>query len=97
MLPHINARVEAAGRIQRFRTKYWKLMYLKQHRDRTFEATVVEDGPFVSVSLPGEQVFIRAKREIFGEKVFPGKKFRVRLEKISPLDNEVRIAEALEA
>jgi len=97
MLPYINARVEAAGRIQRFRTKYWKLVYLKQHRDRAFESTVVEDGAFVSVSLPGEQVFIRAKREIFGEKVFAGKRFQVRLEKISPLDNEVRIAEALEA
>ncbi|MDY7002281.1 MAG: RNB domain-containing ribonuclease, partial [Thermodesulfobacteriota bacterium] len=97
MLPHINARVEAASRIQRFRTKYWKLVYLKQHRDQIFDAVVVEDGAFVSVSLPREQIFIRAKREIFGEKVFAGKKFQVRLEKISPLDNEVRIAEALES
>lgn len=96
MLPAITARVEAAGRIQRYRTRYWKLEYFRQRKDQLFSAVVVEDGQYVSATLPREQMFVRAPREMFGEKVYPGKRFAVRLGKVNPLLNEIRVMEAAE-
>ncbi|MEW5773531.1 MAG: ribonuclease catalytic domain-containing protein [Thermodesulfobacteriota bacterium] len=96
LLPVVTARVEAAGRIQRYRTRYWKLEYFRQRKDQTFSAVVVEDGPFVSATLPREQFFVRAPRDVFGEKVYPGQRFAVRLGKANPLLNEIRVMEAVE-
>jgi exoribonuclease-2 len=96
LLPVITARVEAASRIQRYRTRYWKLEYFRQRKDQFFSAVVVEDAQFVSATLPREQFFVRAPRDLFGEKVYPGKRFAVRLGKINPLLNEVRLMEAVE-
>lgn len=96
LLPGVTARVEAASRIQRYRTRYWKLEYFRQRKDRFFTAVVVEDGPLVSATLPREQFFVRAPRALFGEKVYPGKRFQVRLGKANPLLNEVRLMEAVE-
>jgi len=96
MLPMITARVEAAGRIQRYRTRYWKLVYLLQHKDQAFEAVVVDDGNLVTAALPREQIFVRAPRDIFGAKLYPGQRFLLRLARINPLENEIRVAEAWE-
>jgi len=96
LLPVVTARVEAASRIQRFRTRYWKLEYFRERKDQMFSAVVVEDGPFVSATLPREQLFVRAPRDLFGEKVYPGKRYSVRLGKVNPLLNEIRVMEAVE-
>lgn len=97
-LPLLNARLEAAGRIQRFRPRYWKLLYCRQQgKNARFRAVVVDEGPhFLQLALPDEQLLLRGHRSLFGEKVYPGQCFRVRLGKIDPLHNEVHVLEAEE-
>lgn len=97
-LPEINSRAEAAGRIQRFRPRYWKLLHIKQNcRARTWTGIVVESGgPFVTLALPDVQIYVRANREQLGEKIRPGQPFTLRLGKVDPLTNELRVLEATE-
>lgn len=96
MLPHLTARTEAAGRIQRFRPRYWKLVYFRQNRKEQFEAVAVEDGQLVTLALPREQLYVRVPRQILGDKIYPGQRFLIRLHKVNPLTNELRVAEAWE-
>lgn len=97
-LPLLNARLDAAGQVQRFRPRYWKLMYLRQAGDKTWWNGVVteENDSFVSVALPREQIFVRGKRRLFGDRVFAGQTVQLRLGKINPLYNEVSIVEVTE-
>ncbi len=97
-LPEINSRTEAAGRIQRFRPRYWKLLHIRQNcRSKTWTGIVVESGgPFVTLALPDIQVYVRANREQLGEKIRPGQPFALRLGKVDPLTNELRVLEATE-
>ncbi|BBD09338.1 ribonuclease catalytic domain-containing protein [Desulfovibrio ferrophilus] len=96
MLPHITARTEAAGRIQRFRPRYWKLVHFKQRKKEMFSTTVVEDGQLVILAMPKEQMYVRCPRNLLGDKIYPGQRFAVRLNKVNPLTNEIRVVEALE-
>ncbi|WP_462327186.1 ribonuclease catalytic domain-containing protein [Desulfobaculum sp.] len=96
MIPLINARNEAVGRIQRYRPRYWKLVYFSQHKHDYFSAIAVDDGQLVTVALPEEQLYLRAPQKLFGDKIYPGQRFQVRLNKINPRLNEIRIVEALE-
>ncbi len=96
MLPVIAARTGAAGRIQRYRPRYWKLCYIKQHRDRFFDAVVVGDDPVVTLTLPKEQIQVRCPAKKLGDKIYPGQRFGLRFGKIDPLRNELTVAEALE-
>jgi len=96
VLPHLTSRTEAAGRIQRFRPRYWKLVHFKQHRKERFEAVAVEDGQLVTLALPLEQFYLRAPRHLLGDKIYPGQRFLIRLHKISPQENDLRVAEAWE-
>lgn len=97
-LPLLSARLDAANQVQRFRPRYWKLLYIKQHDKEFFDAIVTEENDmFVFVTLPLMQIFVRGKRVTFGEKVSPGQHFKVRLGKVNPLQNEIQIFEALEA
>jgi len=92
-LPELSARIEAVGRVQRFRPRYWKLLYLKRLcRERTFEGVVVDfNGGFVSLSLPDVQIYVRATRDTLGDSVYVGQRFAVKLGKIDPLNNELRV------
>jgi len=96
MLPYITARTEAAGRIQRFRPRYWKLVHFKQHKKDLFSTTVVEDGSLVVLAMPKEQMYVRCPRSLLADKIFPGQRFAIRLHKVSPRTNELRVVEALE-
>ena len=97
LLPRLAARNEAAGQIQRFRPRYWKLLYLKQNMARDFPAVVVEDcGNLVSFSLPEVQIFVRAPKDMVGDKVAPGMRFCLRFGRIDPLTNELRVAAVLD-
>jgi hypothetical protein len=71
VLPHLTARTEAAGRIQRFRPRYWKLVYFRQNRKEQFEAVAVEDGQLVTLALPREQLYVRVPRQMLGDKIYP--------------------------
>ncbi len=56
-----------------------------------------ENDAYVSISLPREQLIVRGKRSLFGEKVFPGQELRVRLGKINALRGEISILAVREA
>lgn len=97
LLPTLNARLDAAACIQRFRPRYWKLVYLKQQGDVAHQAVLVEDaGRFVSASLPDVQIFIRGPKDLFGDKTYPGQPFKVRFNRIDPLNNDIHILDAVE-
>jgi exoribonuclease-2 len=98
-LPLLSARLEAVGRIQRFRPRYWKLVHYKQQGAQARQRAVVteENAVLVSVALPQSQIFLRAPRRLFGDKIYPGQEFFVRLGRINPLANEIQILEAWEA
>ncbi len=93
MLPRLSARIEAVGRVQRFRPRYWKLLFLQRHcRERTFEGVVVDiAGGFVSLSLPDMQIYVRATRDTLGDTIYIGQRYALRLGKIDPLTNELRV------
>lgn len=103
LLPHLNMRLDAAGQVQRFRPRYWKYLYIQQqaraHGDECCWDAVVseENDAFVTVSLHREQLIVRGKRPLFGEKVFPGQELKVRLGKVNALRGEVMILAVREA
>lgn len=98
LLP-LNIRLDAANQVQRFRPRYWKLLYFRQQGDKTWWDAVIteENDMWASVSLPREQIFVRGKRHIFGERACPGQPVQVRLGKVNPLYNEIQLLEVQEA
>jgi exoribonuclease II len=93
-LPVLSSRIEAVGRVQRFRPRYWKLLFLQRLcRERTFEGVVVDlgGGGFVSLSLPDMQIYVRATRDTLGDTIYIGQRYALRLGKIDPLTNELRV------
>ena len=98
LLASLNLRLDAAGQVQRHRLRYWKFVYLQQEararsaEDCPWHAVVAEENDtYVSISLPREQLVVRGRRSLFGEKLFPGQELRVRLGKINALRGEVSI------
>ncbi len=92
--------LELVSQVQRMRPRYWKLLYCKQQsrkaleegNDYIWEGIITEEYEhFFSVSLPKEQLFLRAKRHFFPDKTRIGQKILVRLGKINPLRNEIQI------
>ncbi len=97
ILPHVNSRLEAATRIQRYRPRYWKLEYCRQRKNEPLSGVLVDaEGPLATVALTDVQIFVRAPRALFGDKLMPGQRFQVRLHRVNPLLNEIRVAEAWE-
>jgi exoribonuclease-2 len=96
MTSAVSSRSDAVGRIQRYRPRYWKLLYFKQNPEKYYDAVVVDEGNFVTAALPCEQIYVRAPLSVFGEKAAVGSRYKVRLDKVKPLENEIHIAEALE-
>ena len=98
MASSLSARMELVGQVQRFRPRYWKLVHFKQrHKEQTWSGVVVdESGNLVTLALPREQILLRAPRRLFGDKLYPGQRFSVRLAGIDPLNNEIKIVEAWE-
>ena len=97
ILPHVNSRLDAATRIQRYRPRYWKLEYCRQRKNESHAGVLVDaDGPLATVALTDVQIFVRAPRDMFGDKLVPGQRFQVRLHRVNPMLNEIRVAEAWE-
>ena len=44
MLPILSARLDAVGQIQRFRPRYWKLLYFRQQGDKVWWDAVVTEA-----------------------------------------------------
>jgi len=97
-LPLLNSRLDAAGQVQRFRPRYWKLLYVRQQGDKFWWDGVVteENEGFVTVNLPREQLFVRGKRKLFNDRVYAGQAVQLRLGKVDPLDNKISILEVAE-
>ncbi|CAK7017012.1 MAG: Ribonuclease R [Desulfovibrio sp.] len=98
LLPVITSSHEAVAQVQRFRPRYWKLLFYKQMGDKMWWDAVVtdENDAFATLSLPLTQIAVRAKRKTMGEKTYPGERVKVRLGKIDPLRNEIRVLAAME-
>lgn len=99
LLMSLNIRLDAAGQVQRFRPRYWKLLYFRQQGDKMWWDAVIteENDMWATVSLPREQLFVRGRRHIFGERACPGQAVQVRIGKVNPLYNEVQLLEVREA
>ncbi|MDR3640997.1 MAG: ribonuclease catalytic domain-containing protein [Humidesulfovibrio sp.] len=98
IVPHLSARIQEVGQVQRFRPRYWKLVYLAQHKREPFVAVVVDDaGPYPMLSLPDLQITVRTPRNILGDRVQPGMHFQLFFGRIDPLTNELKVIEAREA
>jgi exoribonuclease-2 len=98
-LPLLNARLDAAGQVQRFRPRYWKLLYVRQQGDKAWWDGVVseENDAFVTVNLPREQLLVRGKRKLFSDRVYAGQAVQLRLGKVNPLENKIFILEVAES
>lgn len=93
MLPLITARSESATLVQKQRPRYWKLLYFKQQGDKKWYEAVISDenDAFVTVCLQVEQLQLRCKRSLFGDKAIPGQSCRVRIGKVNLLSNDIQI------
>lgn len=98
IFPLISARQDEVGQIQRQRPRYWKILFFRQNGDKKWWDAVVtdENEVFVFVSMPWAHQIVRAKRQLFGEKTYPGQQIQVRLGKTNPLQNEIMILESRE-
>ncbi|MEG2172120.1 MAG: ribonuclease catalytic domain-containing protein [Desulfovibrionaceae bacterium] len=98
LITPLNTRLDAAGQVQRFRPRYWKLLYIRQQGDKQWWDAIVteENDNFATASLPREQIFVRARRNLFGERACPGQRIQVRLGKVNPLYNEIHLLEVAE-
>lgn len=97
LIVHLNLRVKDVGAVQRFRPRYWKLVYLAKQRKRFQSAVIVDDnGPMATLAMPHLQVNVRAPKKMLGDKLYPGQRFQINFSRIDPLTNEIKIAEALE-
>ncbi|MBI5519943.1 MAG: RNB domain-containing ribonuclease [Desulfovibrio sp.] len=98
LIPHLSARIQEVGQVQRFRPRYWKLVYLAQRKRQPFPGVVVEDaGPYPTLSLPELQITTRAPRNLLGDRVQPGMRFALVFGRIDALTNELKVVEAREA
>lgn len=97
MLQVLSPALDAAGQAQRNRPRYWKLMYIRQMGDKHWWDGVIteENDMFVNVSMPGEGLFVRGRRQMFDERAAPGMAVRLRLGKVNPLANEIQILEVM--
>ena len=96
--PLIVARLDGVMQIQRMRPRYWKLLHLRQQGAKAWWDAVVteENSHFVGVSLPKLQLFLRGKRNLFGDKITLGQDVCVRIGRVSPLLGEMSLVEARE-
>lgn len=99
LLSVLSPALDAAGQVQRFRPRYWKLLYFRQKGDKVWWPGVIteENDAFVSVSLPDQGLYVRGKRRLFDERACPGMAVEVRLGKVHPLYNEIQVVEAVTA
>lgn len=102
LLPQVTARQDAVAQIQRFRTRYWKLLFLQQQDQRNkglnyWEAVITEDNnAFVTAVLLLTGVVLRGPRQLFGDRVVVGESVGIRVGKINPLRNEIQIMEVVD-
>ncbi|MCF8039915.1 MAG: RNB domain-containing ribonuclease [Desulfohalobiaceae bacterium] len=97
-LPYLTARMQAVTNIQRSRTKYWKLLYFQRHcKVQHWSGVVVGiNDKRITLSLPESQIMIQGHRNIFNEKTGLGDRYTLKLGKVNPLQDEIKIMDAWE-
>ncbi|MCR5813584.1 MAG: RNB domain-containing ribonuclease [Desulfovibrio sp.] len=97
LLERLEQALDRVGQVQRMRPRYWKLVYFRQQGDKVFYRGVIteENDSFVTVQLPREAMIVRARRQLFDDRLYPGMPVRVRIGKVQPLWNELQVLEAL--
>ena len=97
LLAILSPALESAGQVQRFRPRYWKLLYFRQQGDKLWWNGIIteENDHFATVSLPEQGLFVRGRRRLFDERACAGAAVQVRLGKVHPLYNEIQILEAV--
>ncbi|MDD3313817.1 ribonuclease catalytic domain-containing protein [Pseudodesulfovibrio sp.] len=94
---HLDMRVKAVGAVQRFRPRYWKLVYLAHHRKTLQPAVLVEEnGPMATLSMPHLQINVRVPRKMLGDKLYPGQSFSINFTRVDPLTNEIKVGDIFE-
>lgn len=94
---NLGMRIKEVGAVQRFRPRYWKLVYLTKQRKAYQSAVIVDDnGPMATLSMPHIQINVRAPKKMLGDKLYPGQRFQINFSRVDPLTNEIKIYEALE-
>ena len=95
LVSQLSARLDAVSQVQRFRPRYWKLLYLRQRGDKVWHEAVITDETDTTVflSLPLTQIILRGKRSLFGDRTEPGRRCLVRVGKINPVSNDIQILE----
>jgi len=94
---NLGMRIKEVGAVQRFRPRYWKLVYLAKQRKSFQSAVIVDDnGPMATLAMPHLQINVRAPKKMLGDKLYPGQRFQINFSRVDPLTNEIKIAEALE-
>lgn len=102
MLVHYNMYNGQAGQVQRNRPRYWRFVFMQQEAKRqgencSFHGIISDENDmYVTVSLTREQILVRAKRQLFGDKAQLGQEVLLRLGKINPLHFEVSIMKVQE-
>ncbi|WP_459891502.1 ribonuclease catalytic domain-containing protein [Desulfothermus okinawensis] len=93
LLPYLNVRLQEASKIQKFRSRYWKLLYLKRYsKKRWWQAIVVDKDPqCYTMILPIEQLLIKVPHNLIKGDIYLGKKFWLRFNKIDPLNNQIKV------
>lgn len=96
ILEQLSISLDAAGQVQRFRPRYWKLLYVMQMGTHIWwEGIITEENElYATVNFPKLGLFVRGKKMLFGERAAPGVKVNARLGKVNPLYNEIQIIEA---
>ncbi|MBD5416646.1 MAG: RNB domain-containing ribonuclease [Desulfovibrio sp.] len=99
LLDQISPALEGASQVQRFRPRYWKLLYFRQQGDKVWWPGVIteENEAFATVNLPEQGLIVRGRRKLFDERAAPGMRVQVRLGKVQPLYNEIQILEVAPA
>ncbi len=97
MLLLLHANLEAASQIQRFRPRYWKLLFFRQQGEERWWPGLVtdENEQQATVTLPDYEMQVRGKRRLFDERTTRGTRVRVRLGRVNPLFNEIQLLEVV--
>ncbi|HIU17341.1 MAG TPA: RNB domain-containing ribonuclease [Candidatus Avidesulfovibrio excrementigallinarum] len=94
MLVYLNSRLDAAGQVQRQRTRYWKLVYLRQQGDIWRPGLITdENDAFLTVNVPREQLILRGRRDMFPPQARLGMPVAVRIGRINPLLGDMTLLE----
>ncbi len=97
ILSCLSQNLDASSQIQRFRQRYWKLVYIQQESKKAGDACIwdgvvtEENDTFISLAFPREQLFMRVKRAMFPTMPAIGQKVKARLGKIQPVLNEIQV------